>query len=154
MNMLKEILANQIPVFQKRIKDLIAQKGESEISRVNVAQAYSGLRGIKAFVCDTSAVVPDKGLIIRGKPLLDIKHILPEEVFYLLIAGRLPTEAELTDLKGEFSMHLEVPQYVWDRLEKFPEDSHPMTMFSSGILAMQRDSLFRKKYDEGMPKTS
>ena len=44
MNMLKEILANQIPVFQKRIKDLIAQKGESEISRVNVAQAYSGLR--------------------------------------------------------------------------------------------------------------
>ena len=152
MNMLKEILAEQIPVSQKRIKDLIAQKGESEISKVNVAQAYSGLRGIKAFVCDTSAVDPDKGLIIRGMPLLDIKHISPEEVFYLLIAGKLPTEEELVDLKSEFSVHLEVPQYVWDILEKFPEDSHPMTMFNSGILAMQRDSVFRKKYDDGIPK--
>ncbi len=152
MNMLKEILAEQIPVSQKRIKDLIAQKGESEISKVNVGQAYSGLRGIKAFVCDTSAVDPDKGLIIRGMPLLDIKHISPEEVFYLLIAGKLPTEEELVDLKSEFSVHLEVPQYVWDILEKFPEDSHPMTMFNSGILAMQRDSVFRKKYDDGIPK--
>ena len=112
MNMLKDILANQIPISQNRIKDLIAKKGESEISRVSVAQAYSGLRGIKAFVCDTSAVDPDKGLIIRGMPLLDIKDISPEEVFYLLITGRLPTEAELTDSKAEFSNHIEVPQYV------------------------------------------
>ena len=106
------ILAEQIPVSQKRIKDLIAQKGESEISKVNVGQAYSGLRGIKAFVCDTSAVDPDKGLIIRGMPLLDIKHISPEEVFYLLIAGKLPTEEELVDLKSEFSESEEIPDWI------------------------------------------
>ena len=152
MKLLKKILEDQIPISQKNIKDLIAKKGDNTISEVNVAQAYSGLRGIKAFVCDTSAVDPDKGLIIRGMPLLDIKNILPEEVFYLLIAGKLPSNEELEDLKDEFSKHLKVPQYVWDILEKFPEDSHPMTMFNSGILAMQRDSIFRQKYDAGMPK--
>ena len=34
-----------------------------------------------------------------------------------------------------------------------PNDAHPMTMFNTGILAMQGESIFRKRYDEGMPKT-
>ena len=38
-------------------------KGDKKISDVTVAQAYSGLRGIKAFVCDTSSVSAEKGLI-------------------------------------------------------------------------------------------
>jgi len=38
-------------------------------------------------------------------------------------------------------------------LETLPGDSHPMTMFNLGILAMQHESVFRKKYDEGMAKS-
>ena len=34
-----------------------------------------------------------------------------------------------------------------------PADSHPMTMFNTGILAMQGESIFRKKYDMGMKKS-
>ncbi|MDG1223389.1 MAG: citrate/2-methylcitrate synthase, partial [Candidatus Marinimicrobia bacterium] len=90
MNLLKKELEKLIPEAQQDIKTLIKNKGESQISTVSVAQAYSGLRGIKAFVCDTSSVSADKGLIIRGYPLLDIVNILPEEVFYLLLTGRLP----------------------------------------------------------------
>ena len=67
-----------------------------------MAQAYSGLRGIKAFVCDTSSVSAEKGLIIRGIPLLEITHILPEEVFYLLLCGKLPNKLELEDLQKDF----------------------------------------------------
>ena len=81
MNLLKNELTKQIPVIQKDIKKLISEKGNEKISEVTVAQAYSGLRGIKAFVCDTSSVSADKGLIIRGIPLLEMTHILPEEVF-------------------------------------------------------------------------
>ncbi len=33
-----------------------------------------------------------------------------------------------------------------------PRDTHPMTMFSAGILAMQRESVFVKRYNEGMNK--
>ena len=153
MTLLKQELTNQIPQVREDIKNLIHKNGESQISTVSVAQAYSGLRGIKAFVCDTSSVSPEKGLIIRGIPLLEITHILPEEVFFLLLTGRLPNPAELSDLQKEYSKHFKIPDYVWSLLETLPGDSHPMTMFNLGILAMQHESVFRKKYDEGMAKS-
>ena len=153
MNLLKNELKNQIPIVQDEIKQLIKEKGDEKISDVSVAQAYSGLRGIKAFVCDTSSVSAEKGLIIRGIPLLEITHILPEEVFFLLLTGKLPDSRELNDLKDEFSAHLNVPDYVWNVLDEMPDDAHPMTMFNTGILAMQGESVFRKRYDEGMPKS-
>ena len=153
MSLLKKELQSQIPKVQSEIKQLIADKGDQKISDVTVAQAYSGLRGIKAFVCDTSSVSADKGLIIRGIPLLEITHISPEEVFFLLLTGRLPEESEIRDLETEFSAHLEVPDYVWNVLREMPPNSHPMTMFNTAILAMQGESVFREKYDEGMPKS-
>ena len=55
MSLLKSQLRKKIPLLQKEIKDLIAEKGDQKISDVTVAQAYSGMRGIKAFVCDTSS---------------------------------------------------------------------------------------------------
>ena len=153
MSLLKQELRKQIPKVQNEIKQLIIDKGDEKISDVTVAQAFSGLRGIKAFVCDTSSVSADKGLIIRGIPLLEITHILPEEVFFLLLTGRLPNKDELAGLKNDFSSHLEVPDYVWRVLSEMPDDAHPMTLFNTGILAMQNESVFRKKYDDGMPKT-
>ena len=153
MSLLKQELRIQIPSVQNEIKQLIVEKGDQKISDVTVAQAFSGLRGIKAFVCDTSSVSAEKGLIIRGIPLLDITHVLPEEVFFLLLTGRLPNEDELADLKKDFSSHLEVSDYVWNVISEMPDDAHPMTLFNIGILAMQGESVFRKKYDEGMPKT-
>ena len=153
MSLLKQELRKQIPRVQNEIKQLIIDKGDEKISDVTVTQAFSGLRGIKAFVCDTSSVSADKGLIIRGIPLLEITHILPEEVFFLLLTSRLPSKDELTDLKKDFSSHLEVPDYVWRVLSEMPDDAHPMTLFNTGILAMQNESVFRKKYDAGMSKT-
>ena len=153
MNSLKNQLKNQIPVLQNDIKKLIADKGDQKISEVTVTQAYSGLRGIKAFVCDTSSVSAEKGLIIRGIPLLEMTDVLPEEVFYLLLTGDLPNESELNELQEEFSKHLSVPEYIWNILNEMPKEAHPMTMFNTGILAMQGESIFYKKYSKGMPKT-
>ena len=153
MNLLKKEVLSQIPKIQEEIKSLISEKGSEKISDVTVAQAYSGLRGIKAFVCDTSSVSADKGLIIRGIPLLEITHISPEEVFFLLLTSRLPDEKELDDLKKGFSEHVKVPDYVWDVLSAMPKNSHPMTMFNTAILAMQGDSVFKEKYNAGMPKS-
>ena len=153
MNLLKNILKDRIPLLKKEIKDLIDEKGHQKIGAVTISQAYSGMRGVKAFVCDTSSVSADEGLIIRGVPLMEITHILTEEVFFLLLTGKLPDENELADLKEEFSLHLAVPDYVWDILKNMPADSHPMTMFNTGILAMQGESIFRKKYDMGMKKS-
>ena len=153
MSLLKKELQKSIPKVQEEIKSLLKENGDKQISSVTAAQAYSGLRGIKAFVCDTSSVSADKGLIIRGYPLLDIVHILPEEVFFLLLTGRLPDSQELKDLQKQYSENAVVPGYVWSVLSKLPKDTHPMTMFNLGILAMQNESIFRKKYDEGMHKS-
>ena len=153
MSLLKKELQKSIPKVQEEIKSLLKENGDKQISSVTAAQAYSGLRGIKAFVCDTSSVSADKGLIIRGYPLLDIVHILPEEVFFLLLTGRLPDSEELKDLQKQYSENAIVPDYVWSVLSKLPKDTHPMTMFNLGILAMQNESVFRKKYDEGMHKS-
>lgn len=110
------------------------------------------MRGVKGLVCDTSAVSADKGLIVRGIPLLDITHILPEEVFYLLLAGEMPEEDGLKDLQQQLTEHAEVPDYVWDVLRSMPKDSHPMVMFNTAILVMEKESVFRQQYDAGIPK--
>ncbi len=151
--MLQDTLAKKIPDWQHEIKSVLTDKGDSVISEVTVAQAYGGMRGIKGLTCETSAVSADDGLIIRGYPLLDITHISPEEVFYLLLTGDLPNEAAVNDIQDQFRAHQDVPQYIWDLLEAMPDNSHPMTMLTTAIQAMQVDSQFVKHYDEGMPKS-
>ena len=37
-------------------------------------------------------------------------------------------------------------------LQTLPKNTHPMTMFSLAILSMQRESVFVKRYNEGMNK--
>jgi citrate synthase len=152
MSMLKEKLAAQIPGIRADLKELGKAYGDVKISDVTVAQAYGGMRGVKGMICDTSVVEPDKGLIIRGTPILEIKDKLPEEIFWLLITGELPNEAELKSLQGEFSAAGNVPDYVWNVLEAMPKDSHPMTMLDTAILVMQRESKFAARYHE-MAKT-
>jgi citrate synthase len=52
----------------------------------------------------------------------------------------------------EFQARRAVPTYVGDVLRAMPRDSHPMVMFSTAILSMQRESTFVKRYNEGMKK--
>ena len=152
MPTLLETLSKKIPDWRYEAKQLLEKKGDKVVSNVTVAQAYGGMRGVKGLVCDTSAVSADSGLIIRGRPLLEITDILPEEVFYLLLTGDLPDKAALKDLQSQLSKHAEVPQYVWDVLNAMPKDSHPMVMFNAAILVMEKESEFRKQYDKGLQK--
>jgi len=153
MATLKETLAKKIPPLRDEIKAFVKEHADKKISEVSVAQAYGGMRGVKALVCDTSVVPPEKGLIIRGKPVGDLKNELPEAVFYLLVTGEVPDKAAVEALTKDLKARSVVPGYVWKVLEAMPKDSHPMVMFSLGILAMEKESVFRQKYTEGMPKT-
>jgi len=150
---LKETLAAQIPKLREERKKILTETGNVEISQVSVAQAFGGMRGVKGMICDTSVVEPDKGLIIRGYPIMKIKDRLPEEIFWLLVTGKLPTEDELALFQKELKEHGEVPKYIWKVLKAMPKTSHPMAMLDTAILAMENESMFRKRYNEGMPKT-
>ena len=152
MASLYNTLEEKIPVWRDDARSLLKNNGSSVISEVTLTQAYGGMRGVKGLVCDTSSVSPDTGLIIRGKPLLDIIDILPEQVLFLLLADEMPDEDALADLQSQLSEYAAVPDYIWTILNSMPEDSHPMAMFNTAILAMEKESVFRKNYDKGLKK--
>jgi citrate synthase len=149
---LRERLAQQIPGLREEVRQLTKCHGDAVISEATVAQVFGGMRGIKSLVCDTSVVDPDKGLYVRGIPIAELAHRLPEEIFYLLCAGELPDREALASLQQDLRTRAQIPAYVWDVLKAMPIDSHPMTMFSAAILVMERDSVFRRRYAEGMRK--
>jgi citrate synthase len=149
---LKDKLATQIPGLREEARSLVKEHGDKVISEVTVAQAFGGMRGVKAMICDTSLVEPDKGLIIRGRPIGELTDRIPEEIFWLLLTGELPDSGELAALQADLKDLGEVPQYVWKVLEAMAEDSHPMAMFNTAILVMERESDFRKRYRAGMKK--
>ena len=151
--MLQKVLSEKIISWQSEIHSILKDSGGTKISDVSISQAYGGMRGVKGLICETSAVSADEGLIIRGNKLLDITHILPEQVFYLLLTGDLPDQDATDDIQNQFSKHQNVPEYIWDVLSAMPKNSHPMTMLSTAIQSMQVESMFVKKYDQGVPKT-
>lgn len=153
MSMLKDKLAQKLPQKASEIRAFLKEHGDKVVSEVTIKQAYGGMRGVKGLVCDTSEVPPDKGLIIRGIELANLTERTPEEIFWLLLTGELPNDEEKADLALEFESRSAVPQYVWDVIDAMPQDSHPMAMFNTAILVMQKESVFAKRYAEGMLKT-
>jgi len=152
MARLYETLNRKIPIWREQIKETKKLHGDKVISQVTVNQAYGGMRGVKGMICETSVVEPDKGLIVRGRRLLEIAHLSPEEVFFLLVTGEEPNQEAKVALQHEFDRRSQVPDYVWKLLDAMPEDSHPMCMLDTAILVMERESIFRKWYDKGMKK--
>ncbi|HUT03208.1 MAG TPA: citrate (Si)-synthase [bacterium] len=152
MATLQQKLAEQIPKYRQKVKAFAKEHGAKEIGKVTVAQFLGGLRGVYGLLCDTSVVEPDKGLIIRGHPLLEIKDKWPEEIFFCLLTGEFPDEEAKKSLQLDLDKRSYVPEYVWDVLDSMPEDSHPMAMLNTAILVLEHESVFRKMYSEGMTK--
>lgn len=146
MSTLKEVFAAQVPALREEVKQINTQFGDKQISEVTVGQAYGGMRGIIAMICDTSVVDSDSGLIIRNRPILDLTEKWPEEIFWLLLTGELPTADETHGLRQELMARSNVPDYVWDILAAMPSDAHPMVLLNTAVLALSHDSLFANRY--------
>lgn len=143
----------KIEGWRKEIGPLIKEHGEKKVADVTLSQVMGGMRGVTSLWCDTSNVPKEKGLIVRGYPINDIKDITPVQVFYLLLTGDLPTQEEFEDFAMQLRLRKFVPFYVWEVLKAMPKDSHPMTMLSMAILSMQRESSFAQHYAKGVPKS-
>ena len=75
------------------------------IMDVTVLQMYGGMRGIKGLVCETSVLDPDEGIRFRGYSIPECQKLLPkakggeeplpEGLFWLLITGEVPTDAQV-----------------------------------------------------------
>ena len=137
----------------KEVNAQIAEKyGDKEICKVTPKNIFAGMRGIVEVVCNTSYVDANKGLIIKGYPLSELSDKKAEEIFYLLCTGNLPQKDELCCLQRNLALRSSVPREVWNILFALPDNTHPMTMLSIAILVLERESVFRDKYEQGLRK--
>jgi citrate synthase len=162
MSSLKEKFASTLEPMRNKVKTMIKEHGDTKISEVTVAQAYGGMRGVKCMVTETSALDPFEGIRFRGFNIPELREKLPkapggeeplpEGIFYLLLTGELPTEDEVKEITEEWRKRSPLPDYLIEILKAIPKDTHPMTQFSQGILALQKESYFAKRYREGLSK--
>lgn len=162
MSGLKQKLQEKILVEKPRTEKLLKEYSNVKVDEVNIGQIIGGMRDIKSLVTDVSYLDPFEGIRFRGLTIPEVFEKLPKDAgnempsvegfFYFLLTGDMPTSKEVEEVKEEFNSRRKVPDYVFNILKSMPADSHPMTMFSAAILSMNKDSLFVKKYHEGVKK--
>ncbi len=159
---LRKKLAELIPIKGEEVKRNMKEYGDRKISDVTVQQAYGGMRGVKCMVTETSAVDPYEGIRFRGYSIPEMREKLPkapggeeplpEGAFHLLLTGEIPTEQDVREITTFWRRNETLPTHVTRTLDSLPTDTHPMTQFSVGIMALQHDSIFARRYREGIPK--
>jgi len=162
MSELKKKLAQKIEGWRPRTVKLLKEHGDVKLGDVTIAQAIGGMRGVKCLVTDISYLDPFEGIRFRGYTIPEVLEKLPrppgaeapyvEGFIYLLLTGDLPTKKEVEEIAEEFTERRKVPSYVFDVINALPKDSHPMVMFSTALLSMQKESLFVKQYKAGISK--
>lgn len=162
MALLKERLEQKINEHRPRTAKLLKEHSDVKIGDLTIGQAVGGGRGVKMLVTDISYLDPKEGIRFRGYTIPEVLEKLPkkegaeypcvESFFWLLLTGDIPTLEETRSVLEEFSTKKIIPQYVIELLRKIPRDTHPMTMLSTAVLAMQRESHFAKEYKKGMDK--
>lgn len=159
---IKEELAAILPEWRDRVKKLLTESGDVKVGDVTIAQVYGGMRGVKALVTDISYVDPNEGIRFRGFTIPEVLAQLPKPdgaempyvggLYYLLLLGRMPSREQALEIEAEWRARAEIPQFVFDVLYALPRQAHPMLMFSAAILALQSESIFARRYREGMTR--
>jgi citrate synthase len=162
MPRLKDVLFKKIEEQRPRVTRLLKEFGRVELDRVSIAQAIGGVRGVKCLVSDISYLDPEEGVRFRGKTIAETFAALPrvpgseypfvEGFWYFLLTGEVPTMDQTLQVVKDFQARRPVPGYVFEALRAMPRDLHPMAMLSAAVVVMQRESLFSRRYNEGMSK--
>ena len=119
---------------------------------------YGGMRGIKGLVCETSVLDPDEGIRFRGLSIPECQKVLPkapggeeplpEGLFWLLVTGDVPSQAQVNALSREWANRAALPGHVVTMLNNFPTTLHPMSQLSAAVTALNHESKYAKAYSE------
>ena len=159
---LHDKIAQQLPEWRNRYKALAKEHAEVVVDKVTVGQIVGGMRDIKSLVTDISFVDPAEGIRFRGKSIPEVLKALPKPrgakipyvggLYYLLMVGEVPTREQAQQVEAEWASRSEVPDYVYKMLKSMPKETHPMTLLSQAVLALQNGSEFVRQYHAGMKK--
>jgi len=159
---LHEKIEAQLPAWRERIKSLSKEHAEVVVDHVTVGQIVGGMRDIKSLLTDVSYVDPAEGIRFRGMSIPEVLKALPKArgnkmplvggLYYLLMIGDVPTREQALEVEAEWAARSSVPDYVFKMIKSMPKETHPMTLFSQAVLALQNNSAFARMYHEGMKK--
>lgn len=159
---LQDTIAARLPEWRERVRKLTKEHGSTQVGAVTIEQVYGGMRDVEGLVTDISYIDPQTGIRFRGFTIPEVLAKLPKAagatmpyvggLYYLLLTGEIPTEAQAKAVEAEWKARSMVPQYIVNALNAMPEDTHPMTMFSMAVLALQPSSVFANRYSAGMKK--
>jgi len=162
MSVLKRKLHKKILEHRPRITKILKEHGDEVIAEVTASQVIGGMRGIKSLLTDISYLDPNEGIRYRGYTLPEVLDKLPkpegaempyvEGLYHLLLTGEIPTQDEVEEIIIDFNNRRMIPNYVWDVIDSFPSESHPMAILSAAVMSLQRESHFNVKYQEGVSK--
>ena len=162
MGFIKERFKEVAAAAGAEIKDLLKEHGNKVIGEVTLSQVYQGMRGITGLVTETSLLDAQDGIRFRGYTIPELQEKLPkapgggeplpEGLFYLMLIGELPTEEDVAHLTSVWQRRSHVPQHVFNTIDALPLSAHPMTMYVTGVMALQTESHFQRRYAEGMNK--
>lgn len=162
MGIIKDRFKEKGDALAAEIKEILKEHGDKVIGEVQLSQIYQGMRGITGLVTETSLLDPQDGIRFRGYSIPELQkklpkseggsEPLPEGLFYLMLVGELPSDNDAQHITSNWQRRSHVPNHVFDTIESLPVTSHPMTQFVVGIMALQTESRFAKKYAAGMSK--
>lgn len=162
MGILKDRFKAKADQMAAEIKDLLKEHGNREIGTVQLSQIYQGMRGITGLVSETSLLDAQEGIRFRGYSIPELREKLPkapggseplpEGLFYLMLIGDLPSEEDVQHLTSVWQRRSHVPTHVFHTIDALPLNAHPMTQFVVGVVALQTESQFARKYAAGMNK--
>ncbi|MBE9204470.1 citrate synthase [Synechocystis salina LEGE 06099] len=97
-----------------------------------------GLAGVPAAKSRVSHVDGTEGILeyrgIRIEELAKSSSFI--EVAYLLIWGKLPTQAEIEEFEFEIRTHRRIKYHIRDMMKCFPETGHPMDALQTSAAAL------------------
>ena len=162
MDPLKKKFFEKSQVLMKELKALRKEHGDVKIGEVNLKQVLTGMRGVKSMIWETSQLDPIDGIRFRGYSIPELRKLLPsrdgdtqplpEGLFWLMLVDELPTKEQVDWLSDEWEKRAEIPAHTFAVLEALPDSAHPMAQLSIAVLSLQTESVFAKRYAEGMSK--
>ncbi len=162
MGFIKERFRAKADAETAEIKELLKDHGNKKIGEVTLVQIYQGMRGITGLVTETSLLDAQEGIRFRGYSIPELREKLPkapggdeplpEGLFYLMLLGQLPSEEDVNHITSTWQRRSHVPNHVFDTIDALPLNTHPMTMFVVGVMALQTESNFAKEYAKGISK--
>ncbi len=162
MDELKKKFHEKSLKLRKEMRAFIKANGAKKVDDVAAGQVFGGMRGVKSMIWETSSLDAKEGIRFRGKTIPELQKLLPkrkggkeplpEGLFWLMLVDEIPTQKQVNWLSNEWEKRAKLPAHTLSVLTTLSPDTHPMTQLIIGISSMQTDSVFSKRYAEGMNK--